>query len=89
MNIIEKIEYHKKMYEELCTLPDSVDLYLSSYDIDNKSVEEMMQEFFHVFGKYKITNKDFVYVAKVLGYTHIRTCVEGKRFYTLTRGDRR
>lgn len=85
MNIIEKIEFYKKQYEELCTLPDFIDMYLSGYDIYNKSVDEMMKEFFHVFGEYKITNKDFIYVAKTLGYAHMQVCVEGKRFYTLVK----
>ena len=58
------------MYEELHMLPDTVDIYLSSYDTEGKSVDDMMNEFFHVFGKYDINNQDFVCIAKLLGYEH-------------------
>lgn len=85
MNILEKIEKIRTQYEELHTLPDCIETYLAGYDIDNKSVDEMLKEFFHVFGKYDITNKDFICIAESLGYVHTRTCVEGKRFYTLVK----
>ena len=86
MNIFEKIEFYKKQYEELHVVPDMIDSYLSGYDIEDKSVDDMMKEFFHVFGDCSITNKDFVCVAKSLGYEHKQVSVNGERFYTLIKG---
>ena len=83
MNILEKYNFYKQQYEELDVMFDVIDSYLSGYDIENKSVDEMMNEFFHVFGEYDITNKDFVCVAKSLGYEHRQVSVDGKRYYTL------
>ena len=85
MNIFEKIEFYKRQYEELHVLPDMIDSYLSGYDIEDKSVNEMIKEFLYVFGNYDITNKDFICIAKSLGYEHSQVCVNGKRFYTLVK----
>lgn len=85
MNILEKRDYHKEQYKELDMLIETVDVYLSSYDTDGKSVDDMMNDFFHVFGKYDITNKDFVHIAKSLGYEYRRICVNDVRYYTLVR----
>ena len=86
MNILEKYNFYKQQYEELDLLFDDVDSYLSSYDIEDKSVDEMIKEFLYVFGNYDITNKDFVCIAKSLGYEHSQVSVNGKRFYTLVKG---
>ena len=87
MNIIEKYNFYKEQYEELSVMIDVIDSYLSGYDIENKSVEEMIKEFFYVFGEYNITNKDFICIAKSLGYEHKQVSVEGERFYTLMKGE--
>ena len=85
MNILEKYNFYKQQYEELDLMFDVVDSYLSGYDIEDKSVDEMIEEFFYVFGKYNITNKDFICIAKSLGYDHRQVSVNGKRFYTLVK----
>lgn len=86
MNIFEKIEFYKKQYEELHVVPDMIDSYLSGYDIEGKSVDEMFEEFLYVFGDYDITKRDFIHVAKTLGYEYMQVYKYQKRFYTLIKG---
>ena len=86
MNILEKYKFYKEQYDELSIVFDDIDSYLSGYDIEDKSVDDMMKEFFYVFGDCSITNKDFVCVAKSLGYEHKQISVNGERFYTLIKG---
>lgn len=85
MNIFEKIEFYKKQFEELHVLPDMIESYLSGYDIECKSVDEMIEEFFYVFGEYDITKRDFIHVAKSLGYEYMQVYRHNKRFYTLVK----
>ena len=86
MNIFEKIEFYKKQYEELHVVPDMIDSYLSGYDIEGKSVDEMFEEFIYVFGDYDINKRDFIHVAKTLGYEYMQVYKYQKRFYTLIKG---
>ena len=96
MNIFEKRdyykelydnrEYHKEQYDYMCAMIESVDLYFDSYDTEGKSVDEMMEEFFYVYGEYDITKRDFIFIAKHFGYMHKQVCFEGKRFFTLVKG---
>lgn len=86
MNIFERIEFYKNQYEELQVVPDMIESYLSGYDIEGKSVDEMFDEFIYVFGDYDITKRDFMHIAKSLGYEHKRASVNDERFYTLIKG---
>ena len=89
MNIFERIDKLRvcaEEYEELYMFPESAEAYFESYDVDNKSIDDMMKEFFYVYGAFAVTNKDFVCVAESLGYKRKQTCVDGRRFYTLVKG---
>ena len=86
MNIFEKIKFYKEQYEELHVVPDMIESYLSGYDIEDKSVDEMFEEFIYVYGDYDINKRDFIHVAKSLGYMYLQVCRDSKRFYTLVKG---
>lgn len=83
MNIFERIEFYKKQYDELHVVPDMIDSYLTGYDIEDKSIDEMFDEFFYVFGAYDITKRDFIHIARSLGYEYLQVYKYNKRFYTL------
>lgn len=85
MNILDRIEFYKRQYEELSVLPDLIESYLSGYEIEDKSVDEMIEEFFYVFGECDITKRDFIFVAKSLGYEYMQVYRHNRRFYTLIR----
>lgn len=86
MNILERAKFYKEQYEELKTFFDDVDTYLTGYDTEGLSVDAMMKEFFHVFGKYNISKRDFIHVAESLGYEHKQMYSNGRRYYTLVKG---
>ena len=83
MNIFEKKAFHQQKHDELELLIDHVELYLSAYDIEGMSIEEMMNEFSQLYAE-EVSKKDFVCIAKSLGFRHTQRVIDGERRYILT-----
>lgn len=103
MNPYEKCEYFEKIKDSfseqvvmLRIFIDNVESILDWYEAYTErygylSVDELIQEFLESNDYYKLdedfTKQEFIDVAHAYGYKHKQIRYEGKRFYTLLKGE--
>lgn len=63
-------------------LEEFIEIYLDSYDVSEKSIEDIVADFNRIYS-YKISRKDFIQIAEALGYKKKQVMIDGKRFYSL------